>query len=130
MSTPYAEIRLKLWGEVKFDHTLHGCVYFAECMIDKGDASHNPIKIGMCAETWSLPQRIKALQTSNPFELKYAGFIPGGGPKLEMYLHLQFDHLRMRGEWFLPGKDLLKMIEEANKINAELGWTPEYGWSA
>lgn len=39
------------------------------------------------------------------------GCVPGGCTE-ERIIHSRFDHLRFRGEWFKPGEDLLKYIQE------------------
>lgn len=50
------------------------------------------------------------LQTGNPHRLDVLAVIPGGTQE-ETDLHKQFAHLHIRGEWYLPGDDLMAYIE-------------------
>jgi hypothetical protein len=71
-----------------------------------------PIKIGR-SNTKSLGSRIAALQTGYPYQLKIVRLIEGD---LEAELHSRFAHLRMNGEWFAPGDELLAFAgSEATK---------------
>lgn len=67
-----------------------------------------PVKIGT---TGDLKKRLAGLQTSTAADLVMLGVIPGGREK-EAALHTQFQHLRMRGEWFVPDPDLLGFIRQ------------------
>ena len=58
----------------------------------------------------SIEARVKALQTSSPFELHVLAITPGAYD-FEHMLHARFRHLREFGEWFRPGRDLLDLIE-------------------
>jgi hypothetical protein len=62
-----------------------------------------PIKIGL-SNTTGLGSRVAALQTGYPYRLKVVRLLQGN---LEAELHSQFAHLRMNGEWFEPGEELL-----------------------
>lgn len=64
------------------------------------------IKIGIAVHPG---QRIKKLQTGNPSTLELLAVIHGG-EDLERSLHQRFQHLRLRGEWFSPGADLVDFI--------------------
>ena len=65
-----------------------------------------PIKIGFARDP---EKRLRHLQGANPCELALLKAVHGdvGGEKR---LHAQFAHLRIRGEWFEPGDDLLDYI--------------------
>ncbi len=72
-------------------------VYF----VRSGEAG--PIKIGWAV---SVRKRLALLQTGNPETLRVLAVAPGDA-ELEALLHLRFDALRVRGEWFRPGPELL-----------------------
>jgi Meiotically up-regulated gene 113 len=74
--------------------------------LQEGD--RGPIKIGV---TSSISARIALLQTANPHRLRLLGVCEGSIEK-EAALHQQFKHLRIRGEWFKPGKDLVTFIRD------------------
>jgi hypothetical protein len=66
------------------------------------------IKIGSTAR-WAY--RLKELGKAHPVPLKVLGTLPGD--KLtEDGIHLMFEHVRARGEWFLPDPVLLAFISE------------------
>jgi hypothetical protein len=54
--------------------------------------------------------RLRCLQTSSPARLTLLGTIKGGARR-EREVHQMFAHLRVTGEWFEPGKDLLDFIK-------------------
>lgn len=58
------------------------------------------IKIG---HSRSVPNRVCALKS------ELLGAVPGG-KEIETELHTRFSHLRVKGEWFKPGDDLLSYI--------------------
>ena len=70
------------------------------------------IKIGHASSPRS---RLCELQVSHHVTLSLLHDMPG---KLEDEYRIQqrFNHLRIRGEWFRPGQDLLEYIEELRKI--------------
>lgn len=72
------------------------------------------IKIGISNDTRS---RLKSLQTANARKLRVAAIVPYGGIELETELHLQFAHLRAKGEWFKISKDLEKYIKDVITTN-------------
>ena len=76
-------------------------VYFIQ------DVHSKHIKIGF---SLTPDMRLKSLQTANSTSLDIIGVI-SGDISLEKGLHKRFNHLHVVGEWFLPGKDLLKFIE-------------------
>jgi len=75
-------------------------IYFAQSGTD------GPVKIG-CAD--DIRKRMRALQTGNPDGITLLAVIPGGLPE-ERKLHLQFAHLRQRGEWFIASPALRRFI--------------------
>ena len=66
------------------------------------------IKIGVSS---NVPNRVAQLVSSEPLEL--LGVIKGGGVKLEGKLHKKFAELRVHKEWFEPGQELVKYIENS-----------------
>lgn len=54
--------------------------------------------------------RIEELQTGSPDELVVLACVPQWGVKEEYALHKRFAHLRVRGEWFRPEKELLDFV--------------------
>ncbi len=79
-----------------------GGVYFLQTQAPLG-----PIKIGKAG---NIRQRAKGLQTSHPWPLTLLAVIPGDGSS-EPRWHERFAHLRLSGEWFRPGPDLLGAID-------------------
>lgn len=74
-------------------------VYFVQ-------VNDGPIKIG-CT---SLPlERIQRLQNWSPYAMVVLLWVPGDRD-LEQATHRKFGHLRLQGEWFSPGEDLLVHI--------------------
>lgn len=73
-------------------------------------SSDGPIKIGL---TWNVNKRVDQIQISTPAELRILGVIPGE-MALESEIHKKFEHLKIKGEWFKPGQDLLDFI--ANNV--------------
>ncbi|HEX2879947.1 MAG TPA: GIY-YIG nuclease family protein, partial [Polyangiaceae bacterium] len=86
-----------------------GVIYF----VRSGDSG--PIKIGFTRGDAS--KRIAGLQTAHPEKLTLVAEI-GGDREGESTLHAEFRHLRLRGEWFEPGADLLALIDEINTRTA------------
>lgn len=64
------------------------------------------IKIGTTAD---LTSRLTALRTGSPYALEVLA-TRLGGVREEAELHRRFDHLRLQGEWFRPGTDLLDYL--------------------
>lgn len=90
--------------DLNFDAISWTCVYFIQ-------AESGPIKIGT---TNSLFQRLSAIQTGNHENLKIIGALTGDDQS-EKEHHEKFAHLRIRGEWFRPGDDLLSYIYEVSE---------------
>ena len=66
-----------------------------------------PIKIGLAANPAS---RLATLQTSHHKRLRILAARPGGRAD-EHDLHYLFAGLRLRGEWFRPGSELLAYVK-------------------
>lgn len=65
-----------------------------------------PVKIGMSKD----PQkRLEQIQTNHPDRLRLLA-VERGGKKEEAKLHERFGALRLKGEWFRPGPDLMRYI--------------------
>lgn len=77
------------------------CVVY---LVRAGDAG--PIKIGYAT---NFARRLKELQFFNHEPLTALAVIPGGRSQEHM-LHERFAHLRIHGEWFRPGVDLLAFV--------------------
>ena len=69
-----------------------------------------PIKIGAA---WNIAQRVRMLQTGNPYPLHLRGYIADDQPHvLEKQLHARFAALRLGGEWFRSDPPLQAFIDE------------------
>jgi len=82
-----------------------GHVYF----IRSGPAPDGLIKIGA---TWDPHQRLRDLQVGSSEQLTLLAVMPGD-TATEAHLHRAFAHPRVRGEWFRPTPELLRLIAEA-----------------
>jgi hypothetical protein len=75
-----------------------------------GAAESSVVKIGKAAD---IERRRRNLQTASPLKLVTRWATPGDR-KLERWLHVEFDHLRVEGEWFDFGdKDPVAEIKAA-----------------
>ena len=80
-----------------------GYVYFI-------GAVDGPIKIGMSQDP---TERLRSLQTGSPVALRLMAVVPSQEPEqLEVLLHARFGSLRMHGEWFHPGEELMEFIKQ------------------
>ncbi len=76
-------------------------VYFVQATLG------GPIKIGKSLD----PQkRVTGMQTGSPVPLRLLAQIVEAAEDLEETLHADFAHLRLHGEWFRPGDELLRFI--------------------
>lgn len=89
---------------------IQGYVYF----ITWGDS--NPVKIGWSVEP---EERLKAIQTGFPYELRIVGVMPGSRRRLEGEIHRKLKKHNIRGEWFEPVKEVMDLAE-----NAHPDWLP------
>ncbi len=96
--------------QARAQHTRKEIVYFIQTITE---LKNNPIKIGT---TKNLHKRLGKFNTDSPFELKVLGVIEGGTKK-ETELHILFDHLRIKGEWFRPENELINWIENNTHEN-------------
>ncbi len=71
-------------------------------------ASTGQIKIGRAL---SAQRRLGILQIGSPIPLKLMA-VTKGTFRLERQLHERFNHLRIHGEWFSPGPELLELIDK------------------
>lgn len=81
----------------------------ADCYVYFIQAGTGYIKIG---STTDVKRRMCSLQTANAEQLNLLGVMKGSTAK-EKSIHDRFKHLRVRGEWFRPGDDLLAFIRES-----------------
>lgn len=65
------------------------------------------VKIG---HAQNVEKRRDALQKSAGVQLVILATLPGVGQKIEAEYHQRFKHLRMEGEWFSPGQELMDAI--------------------
>jgi hypothetical protein len=77
------------------------------------DELSNAVKVGKSTEE-NLNSRLTSLQTGNSRELKLLGLMQGYTEK-EAELHLKFNHLRIRGEWFEYNEEIADYIK-TNRI--------------
>lgn len=95
------EAELKSSTDFRSKRRGEGCIYFIRC------GENGPIKIGFTAKP--VAARLEELQTAHHEALCVMGDVPGT-VATERILHARFAHLRIRGEWFSPGSDLLADI--------------------
>lgn len=79
-----------------------------------------PIKIGSSLTPLS---RMRQLQAGLPWELRLLG-TTRDPIWCEAELQQRFSHLRMRGEWFSPGEDLLAFVREHTSPHAPSSGSP------
>jgi DNA-binding NtrC family response regulator len=83
---------------------------------------NGPIKIGVTGG--EVCERVKQLQTASPYKLNLIA-IENGFKDAEIILHNKFKHLRMEGEWFGPGDDLVEYCSNLPKTIADMGYLPD-----
>jgi hypothetical protein len=81
---------------------ISGFVYFVQSGED------GPIKIGFAED---VARRVRELQTAHAARLRILAFIRGS-MTTERQLHWQFRAIRISGEWYSPGPELLAYIAE------------------
>ena len=91
--------KLKLWGIIPVREK--GTIYFIR------STNNNVIKIGFTSG--EISKRLKALQTSHPYQLELLATIPGD-TNFEKSLHQQFEQYRLKGEWFKPHPEIISYI--------------------
>jgi hypothetical protein len=92
-------------------------IYF----IQAGD--DGPIKIGSAK---SPGERLATHQTSNHEELRIVATIPASSRNLERSIHASFAKHHIRGEWYHPAPEIMKIIE-TRRIIARGGCCPDCG---
>jgi hypothetical protein len=65
-------------------------------------------------------RRVADLQSSSPHKLKLAKVFPAPA-HAEGYFHKKFKHLRVRGEWFKVGKEILEALSDG-QLEARADW--------
>lgn len=73
-----------------------------------------PIKIGISD---NIQTRLTVLQTAHFLELRLIAHCQGTNAD-EKELHDRFNHLRMRGEWFCPAKELVDYAKSLRENTA------------
>src|SRR5262249_50595481 len=94
-------------------------IYFVQ------DSDRLAIKID-CVKDNTVEKRRGELQVGNPSALVILATLPGGREE-EKALHLRFAQARVRGEWFRPVPELIKLIAEADpwqEVNYEIEGPP------
>lgn len=86
--------------------TRPGSIYFVSC-----DRPLFPIKIGFAG---TVAERRQTLQTALPWPLVVLATMPGDHDA-ERALHARFASLRLRGDWFACGPDLLDFVRAIPK---------------
>jgi hypothetical protein len=77
-------------------------IYFVTCAVE-----NFPVKIGMAVD---MDRRLENLRTALPFDVVLLAS-KRGTAKDEAALHKQFEHLRLRGEWFRRERELMEFVE-------------------
>lgn len=90
----------RAWGREADDEV----VYFIR-------AGNGPVKIGHVMRRVTLGERMDMLQTGNAEPLRFLAATKGT-ITMERLLHKLFSHLRINGEWFKPGDDLMQYIDQ------------------
>lgn len=95
-------------------------VYFLRC--------EHAIKIGRTQNHGT--DRLRSMQTGNPFEIEHLATIKDAGYGAEEYLHDFFHNYRIRGEWF-EAEPVQRMLPLFQRITSEDGlrdwWADLYG---
>jgi hypothetical protein len=89
----------RVWREAKAATSTDRSVYFVT-------SDDRRVKIGLAG---NFDKRLRALQTSHPDELVPILVVPGSR-RLEQAIHVAFQHLRLRGEWFTLEPELRQFI--------------------
>ena len=66
------------------------------------------IKIGKANNPY---QRVKDMQVGNAREIILLAYYKDYNYKLEHYLHKRFSHLKVKGEWYKPSKEIKRFLE-------------------
>lgn len=94
---------------------VRGYVYFVACAEPECRKAHPFIKIG---KTKKLENRLSALQTGSPVELKFVGHIRTEAPEdLERYLHKTFERAKIYGEWYRISPGMITTLRHYTIVN-------------
>ena len=74
-----------------------------------------PVKIGYSSTIRGVSDRVKTLQTGNPYNLYTIGWKRGAYSD-ERDEHERWNHLRLRGEWFMRRRELALHIKRSKEI--------------
>jgi hypothetical protein len=93
-----------------------GMIYFIQCGKD------GPIKIGTVGghNASAIGSRLSSIQGSTHLRLRILGYFPGGR-KNEIALHKKMRQFRLCGEWFLPEKELIELINKQSIMSEQEG---------
>jgi hypothetical protein len=80
-------------------------------------APNRLIKVGV---TTDLRTRLQELQTAQPYPLNVL-YSMRGGITMERDIHRVFAHLRVQGEWFSPGPELMAYIDGIRRAAPPVG---------
>jgi hypothetical protein len=93
-------------------------IYF----VQRGDG---PIKIGI---TKNLAGRLAALGTASHEPLHLLASVPGNS-NAERHFHSTLAKYRIKGEWFRPCAEVLRLIEQVRNIGAAILRTGAHRWT-
>jgi hypothetical protein len=82
------------------------------------------IKIGL--SVGGIRERLFTLRTMSPVPLRCIGLMEGDRD-VEIELHRRFRDLRSHGEWFWPGRELIKFIEDSARQPDDAEFRPNLG---
>ena len=74
------------------------------------------IKIGYST---NIPSRVRDVQGQVPYPTTHLASIPGANFQDEKKLHRRFEKMKVKGEWFRPGEELLAFIDEVRGVEQE-----------
>jgi len=100
-------------------------IYFIECKLPKGVKNRHKralIKIGY---TKNLDNRLRKIQTDNPFPLKVV-FTLEGFEESEKGLHEYFKKCHVKGEWFRARPTIIQCIADAKNADIEVKNVQEF----
>jgi hypothetical protein len=101
----------------ELEHMSKVPVYFAQA------ERQGEIKIGFSTQ---VENRLYHLGHQRFTAMSLLGWVRGG-PQVEREMHAKFAHLRIGGEWFKPGPDLLEFIASSTRHDEPVGVISKYG---
>lgn len=97
----------------RMEPPMEGGVYFVQC---GGPSDNEPVKIGIAR---NVRLRLQELQIAQAHALVLRA-IGHGRDEDEAACHARFAHLRLSGEWFRPGAELVEFISEIRRANGAI----------